>query len=219
MKPNQSQNRAVVSGWIAGLLGVLLAVLVAPTHAEATSVPTPALEAPAGALFSEVRSCVAGSVFGSDTDGVANQVEAWFEEFHAPRYPQALRRLYARSTDVSTVELAADEALVRRLRSRVDYRVEQALIATVDAAMRSNGDSSECRGPIAQLLLRLAAQRDRAWAWADALERLIRMKDSEAAAYASLEDLRASLREVERRNARLRPYLGREGLRPARYPH
>lgn len=159
---------------------------------------SPALESYPIELLESLRTCTARErLFGSDSRAVDN-LEAWFKEFQSPVYARILSgvRRSAGERSVGTVDYVRSG--VDEVRQLVDYRTEQALISMTDAAVRRYGNSPGCRDTAARLLLPLAAQRDRAWAWAEVVDRFLERSEDRRETELRSRRVAESLRRVER---------------------
>ena len=182
-----------------GLVGLMIA-FVGAAFAESGRELSPALEQSPKGLVESLRQCTnKNQLFGFFTNKSANYVEAWFNEFEKPKYIHLVQKIRGPDGIRTSTELNDAHRLVRQVKKLADFHTEQAMISMVDATVKKYGDGPGCLDIVPRLLLRLAAQRDRAWAWAEAVDRFIK-RSTERLAIEDGEERRVveSLRQVER---------------------
>lgn len=195
------------------MLVLVLSLGLGDTRAATASPPSPGLERPPEAVLTMLDRCLGNaSASRREPDAprhyVLAHVEAWFNTFHDPVHV----RLYEQLRDAGD---AADERRldamisdrIDRLRHLTDFRTEQTLITVLDAALRRHGAGRHCQAAGARLMLAMAAQRDRAWAWADAMERLLAMDRERRRTAARSQALAEALRDIERAYRDLEPHM------------
>lgn len=159
---------------------------------------SPALESYPGELMESLRTCTAQDrLFGFKSRAV-DYLEAWFKVFQSPAYVRILSKVSQSVSKQYLSDLNHAHARVGEVRELVDYRTEQALISMVDAAVRQYGNGPRCQNAVSQLLLRIAEQRDRAWAWAEAVDRFLDKSEDRWKNEVHTKDVAESLRRVER---------------------
>lgn len=179
---------------------------------DADTQPSPGLEWYPHTALQSLNECLtsgASTVEPTRTarHRVTRYVAEWFDAFRKPTYAELFDRLRDSSdsnyqTVQRTVAIYIDD--VRRL---TDFRTEQALISVMDAAVRQRSSGTACRRVVARLMLGMAAQRDRAWAWANAMERVLEMDRNRRRAELQSHRVVDALRDVERSYQDLMPYL------------
>lgn len=159
---------------------------------------SPALDSHPGGLLETVRRCAEQEHLFVIASDPVDHLEAWFREFRNPAYPRILSELHHSRGNRYTNTLNRAHALVDEVRHLTDFRTEQALIAMMDAVVRKYGEGSGCREAASRLFLRIAAQRDRAWAWAEVVDRFLEMGEERWETELRTRRVADSLRRVER---------------------
>lgn len=183
---------------------LFLVIICAPgttAHADTVSSVSPALEPYPAELLKSIRGCTGDAEFLRGTSNAADQLEAWFMEFRRPAIQRVLSEVRASAEKQSIGTIQKAYSLVDGVRWLVDFRTEQALISMVDAKVRRNGSNQACKGTVSQLLLSIAAQRDRAWTWAEVVDgqlRLLKIRDGSLKTGFHSTRVAESLRKVER---------------------
>ncbi|HED12306.1 MAG TPA: hypothetical protein ENI62_01375 [Gammaproteobacteria bacterium] len=159
---------------------------------------SPALEFYPGKLMESLRTCtVQDHLFGFKSRAV-DYLEAWFKEFQRPVYVHILSKASQSVSEQYSNDLNHAHARVGEVRKLVDYRTEQALISMADAAVRRYGNGPGCQDVVSRLLLRIAAQRDRALAWAEAVDQFLEKSEDRWKTELRTKRVAESLRRVER---------------------
>jgi len=150
------------------------------------------------------RRCVRAA--GTGTTAV-DQVVAWFQAFQRYSFDRVMQPLRDPWSGGSHRALVEGEEIVTDVRRLADFRREQALIALIDASMRPlENRRDDCIDNASMLILRMAAQRDRAWAWVDAMDKVLVMNREQIATTVSLRALEQSLRTLEEAYRQMEPY-------------
>lgn len=181
-----------------GLVGVMFAVF-GVAFADDIRDLSPALGQSPKALVSTLRECTSkGQIIGF-RHPAADYLQAWFDEFAKPRYLDIVRKVREPDGLRTYAELRNARRLVRQVRKLADFHTEQALISMVDATVLKYGDGATCLDVGPRLLLQMAAQRDRAWVWAEAVDRFIQSSEERRSIeYGEQRRVAESLRQVER---------------------
>ena len=155
----------------------LIISLGVSVHADSWQEISPAIESYPAEPLAVLKDCITNDQLFASGSSAVRHLETWFHEFRRPALRNIL--LEVRQAEYGRHQHALGHAhmIVKEVRKLVDYRTEQALIAVMDAAVRRHGKSDGCSDAVSSLLLRIAAQRDRVWAWAEAIDRLLGMED------------------------------------------
>jgi hypothetical protein len=168
------------------------------------------LDYPHGILETH-RHCAVAAGAGAQA---ADHVVAWFEAFRRHSFDRVMDPLRASASGGSAHALAESERIVLDVRRLADFRSEQALIAVIDASIRRLGNRrQDCVDNASMLILRIAAQRDRAWAWAEAMDSVLAMNREQMETMSSRRTLDQSLRKLEEAYRQLEAYRTGTGNR------
>lgn len=159
---------------------------------------SPALWSYPGDLLRTLKACTTKDhLFGSRSHAV-DHLEAWFKSLQNPAYTHVLTEEGSSLGDQSISALNHAHARVDSVRKLVDYRTEQALISMIDAAVQRYGNGPECQYAASRMLLRIAAQRDRAWTWAEAVDRFLDKSEDRLETEIGAMNVAETLHRVER---------------------
>lgn len=147
---------------------LLILASVSAGYARAGEAVSPALTRFPTELLAAIDRCVVGTAAYSNP---TEQAAAWFRAFHDRKFVRALGEAEStRPGDYGALNRLY--GTVDEVRYLVDFRTEQPLVAMVDAATREGRrKDAQCRVDVARFVLRVGAQRDRAWAWAGVMQR------------------------------------------------
>lgn len=185
-----------------------LALLAAVTsHAADVAPVSPAVQQYPARLLAELRECKNDSWFSPSGTAASHApldyVQAWFDKFRAFNSATVLPSEHAYGSPLRGNALG--RADVQRVRRLADYQTVQALAALMDTMIRASDQYRRCSNLGARLVLRIAAQRDRAWVWADAMSRILSMDRMRWQTELQRRQLRRALQRLERSYRLLEP--------------
>lgn len=186
------------------LLGLLAYGLVSSSvvHAESDHLLSPAISPYPAVELQQFHGCVVDGDARPRTENVVEQINAWFKEFKRPIFSESYLATRKRPEAIEPdlyARVRSTELLARRL---VDAQTERALVALVDAAIKSRGPRLGCTEVRSALTMRIVEQRDKAWSWANRVDRRLYILDHLYRARNTLDRLEYSRDLVEgtRRN-------------------
>lgn len=201
-----------------GIAGLWLMAHVSLVTAADTAPVSPALDPYPQTLIQNLSGCLTRGEFLGATPLAIRQLERWLGEFQSPQYANLLSRIEHVPTGQRRVVINNARGWVARLRRHVDFHTEQALIALLDVEARRHRWSADCGSLVAQAIQSVAAQRDYAWAWADAMDRIFAMEGENGTPELQyrqwqvedgLDQIAVERRRLERYDEDVRaPYLG-----------
>lgn len=162
------------------IIGLWLTAYPPLITAADTAPVSPALDPHPQALLDDLSDCLTQGQFLAARPLAIQELEAWLGEFQMPQYASLASRIEQAFPERRAAVVNYARGWVLRLRRHVDFHTEQALIALLDVELRRRGRVTDCGLIAAQAMDRVSAQRDYAWAWADAIERMLAMEDTNA---------------------------------------